>query len=648
MLITIATLERSRGTLAALTFGALTGCAGAPAPGAAGPAATLSPLTPLAPPHLPFASPAASPERKAKLLALAPQLDELYRARMAEAGVTGAAVAILLEGEVVYLRGFGVRDVDSKASVDADTVFRIGSVSKTITALAILRLRDQGKLVLDAPAAAYLPALRALAGPTKDSPPITVRHLLTMTSGLAYDDQWGAVTFGKSDAELAAFLVRGVSFAGSPGERFRYSNLGYALLGKIVAQVSGKSFEQYLASEVFAPLGLTSTGYVTGKLPAARMATGYYRENEQLVPEKIESDGSFAPAGGAYSSVRDLARYAAFHLAAYPPRDDPETGPVRRSTLREMHAGQAWARFGDDLPVLKTNPDGSAALSAMSYGLGWSQHTTCLAEAMVQHGGYEPGYYASIRLLPRQGIGLVTLSTTENLGQMRTFEQAMALLRTAGVFDASPPPPSTALLGARDRVIRLLSKWEPELVTQTFDPQSLQYSFMRSLRPDMERMAREHGACHADGEVIPMGLAQGRFRLACVRGTIDVVAHLTPGVPPVLQALEFRQHLPVSEEAQTAARALTAVLNGNPLPPTLLAASSDRPALEQRLARLRGYYGKCELEAPLSSNGQGQSTFRLRCTQGPLELTLRLDPKTSLVADVAGAEPRPYGAVCAE
>jgi CubicO group peptidase (beta-lactamase class C family) len=597
---------------------------------------------------LPFQPPAANPARKAKLLALAPRLDELHRARLAEVGATGAAIAIVLEGEVVYQGGFGVRDVTSNAPVDADTVFRIGSVSKTITALAIMRLRDQGKLVLDAPAATYLPGVPSLVGPTQDSPPITVRHLLTMTSGLGYDDQWGAVSFGKSAAELDALLARGVSFGGAPGERYRYTNLGYAILGKIVASVSGKPFEQYVATDIFAPLGLTSSGYVTAELPLARLATGYYRENEQLVPEKISSDGVFAPAGGAYTSLRDLARYAAFHLAAYPPRDAPETGAVRRSTLREMHAGQAWARFGDDLPVLKRNPDGTAALSAMSYGLGWSQHTTCLAEGMVQHGGYEPGYFAVIRLLPKQGIGLVTLSTTESLGQMRTFELTMALLREGGVLDVPPAPPPPALISARDRVLRLLQKWEAQLVAQTFDPQSLQFSFLRQLGPDFERMGREHGACRPEGDVIPLSLTHGRFRLTCERGSIDFVVYLTPEASPSLQSVEYRRSLPVTERDQAAARALTAALNGSSLASERLAKGADRAAIEKRLARLHGAYGSCELEQPLGNDGKGQATFRLRCAEGPLELTLRLDPKTALIADASGAQPRSFGAICAE
>lgn len=631
--------------LGALTLGLIVGCSGATS---GPPSSAFEPLAPWAPPSASFSPPVANAERKAKLQALVPKLDTFFRGRLGEVGATGAGVAILLEGEVVYLQGFGVRDIESKTPVDADTVFRIGSVSKTITALAVMRLRDQGKLLLDAPAATYLPALASIAAPTADSPPITVRHLLTMTSGFGYDDFWGAVTYGKSDDELAAFLARGVSFGGAAGERYRYSNLGFALLGKIVERVSGKSFESYVASDVFAPLGLGSTGYVTGAIPRERLATGYYRDGERLVPEKVESDGVFAPAGGAYTTIRDLARYAAFHLAAYPPRDDVDSGPVRRSTLREMHAGNAWARFAEDIPVLQRNPDGSSNLTAMSYGFGWAQNTTCLAETMVQHGGYEPGYYSVIRLLPRQGLGMVAISTTESIGRLSTFEAAMHILQGGGVFDAPAPTPSEALVGARDNMVRLLTHWDADLFARSFDPQSMKFSFLRELASDLERISLEQGPCTPDGVIVPIAYTQGRFRLACKTGAVELVAHLTPAVPPLLQNVEYRRELPVGEREASAARAIVQAIGGATLPADVFAPTVDRAAVEKRLAAIRGAYGTCELDAPRWSDGKGQATFRLKCAERPLELSLRVDPKTALVADVTSAQPRAYGAVCAE
>jgi len=632
--------------LSALIFGAALawGCVARTPP----PVPAL-PLSPLAPPTLAFSPSHTSPERKAKFLSIAPKLDEAFRKRVAELGATGAALGIVLDGEVVYARGFGVRDVESKAPVDADTLFRIGSVSKTITALAVMRLRDQGKLFLDAPAATYLPALRASAAPTKDSPPLTVRHLLSMTSGLPYDDEWGAVTFGYSDAELSRFLERGLSFAGPPGERYRYSNLGFALLGKIVEHVSGKSFSEYVASEVFAPLGMKSSGYVTGNLPTNRLVTGYFREGERFVPEPIPSDGVFAPAGGVYTSVNDLARYAAFQLAAYPPRDDPETGVVRRSTLREMHSGGAWARWTDDTPVLKRAPDGGSLLSAISYGLGWVVNTTCMFETMVQHGGFEPGYFTTIRLVPRHGLAIVMMSTTENAVQLQTFELLASALREGGVLDAPVMPRSPELAAVRDTVLRLLGGWDAELVARTFDPLTLRYSFFRNFRADIERLGREHGSCRPDGEVVPLSRSHSHFRLVCERGALDFVAFLTPGTPPVIQMVEWRQELPVTPQDLGAASKLAAALRAEAsFPPDLLAVEADRGALEKRLARVQGAYGRCELGQPLWNNGQGEATFRLRCAQAAPELSLRLEPKSARVLDFSVVPPRAFGAVCTE
>jgi CubicO group peptidase (beta-lactamase class C family) len=600
-------------------------------------------------PQLPFVPLAAESKRKAKVLALAPKLNTLLAARAEETGTTGAAVGIVLEGDVVYVSSFGVRELAAKQPVDGNTIFRIGSVSKTITALAVLKLRDQGRIVLDTPAATYVPALASLPSPTKDSPLLTVRHLLTMTSGLPYDDMWGAVTFGQSDVELAQLLEQGPSLAGAPGKQYQYSNLGFALLGKIVEAVSGQPFAEFVAHDVFVPLGMNSSAYVTGPIPRERMAVGYFKEGERLVPEPVDSDGVFAPAGGAYATVNDLARYAAYHLAAYPPRDDPEMGPVRRSTLREMHAGQAWARWGDDVPVLRRLPTGAPSLTVSSYGLGWIQNTTCLAEGVVQHFGFEPGYWASIRLLPAQGIGIVTLSTTGNLGQNQTFESVLELFRNEGVLDRGPAPPSPALASARDTIVQLLSGWDSELVERTFDPLTRRYSFVRGFRADIETITRDHGRCRAEGDILSLSATHGRFRVSCERGAIDVVAFLTPRPKPLIQTLELRRQMPVTESDRAMAEKLvTSLARNSRFPGNALASGVDSRTIEKRIARLRSTYGDCLLEKPLWNNGAGEASFRLRCSEAPLELSLRLDPKTSLLVDFSGARPRAFGAVCAE
>ena len=307
----------------------------------------------------PFSPGRADPERRARLATLAARLDEHYRAELEQQRATGAVVGIVLEGELVYTGSFGVRDVETHAPVDADTVFRIASLTKSFTASAVMKLRDEGKVMLDAPIATYLPQAVFLS--EHDAVPITTRHLLTMTSGLPYDDQWGAVTFGYSDAELAALLRSGVTLAHPPGETYAYSNLGYALLAAIVERVSGTPFREYVTKNLLLPLGMTSTVWDARDQAPTRQAVGYYRDGDMLTQEPQPNDGVFAAAGGLHTSLNDYARYVAFQLAAYPARGEAETGPLRRSTLREMHAGERWMRWTDQAPVAWRTPEGRLA-----------------------------------------------------------------------------------------------------------------------------------------------------------------------------------------------------------------------------------------------------------------------------------------------
>nr|MDT0526020.1 serine hydrolase domain-containing protein [Streptomyces sp. DSM 41633] len=143
----------------------------------------------------------------------------------------------------------------------ADRFFRIASMSKSFTAAAILQLRDRGALGLDDPVTDYLPWAAGLSGPTSDSPGITVRHCLTMSSGLPSDDPWADRQEEMTQADFDDLLRRPVWGAYSPGTAFAYSNLGYALLGRVVEAVSGGRFTDYLTSELLLPLGLAETTY---------------------------------------------------------------------------------------------------------------------------------------------------------------------------------------------------------------------------------------------------------------------------------------------------------------------------------------------------------------------------------------------------
>src|SRR5260221_7855102 len=254
--------------------------------------------------------------------------------------VPGAAWGVIVDGQLAHTGVHGLRDIPSKSPVTPDSVFRIASMTKSFTAMAILKLRDEGKLALDDPAEKYVPEMKALKYPTSDSPKITVRHLLSHSEGFPEDNPWGDQQLADTDEQLSQMIRGGIPFSNAPGIAYEYSNYGFAILGRIVSNVSGMKYTDFVTANVLRPLGMTSTTLEPATVPANRLAHGYRWEDNAWKDEPLLSNGSFGSMGGMLTSVRDLSRYVGVLLSAWPPRDGPETGPIKRSSLREMQ--QVW------------------------------------------------------------------------------------------------------------------------------------------------------------------------------------------------------------------------------------------------------------------------------------------------------------------
>ena len=335
-------------------------------------------------------------EKQAQILRACPSL-ELIFGRLAERQhVPGIAYGVIVDGELIFTHSLGVRDVEAGTPIDADSVSRIASMTKSFAALAIIQLRDAGQLRLDEPAATYVPQLARWHYPTADSAPISVRQLLMMSAGFPQDDPWADRQLAIDDEVLSELFGKGVSFSNPPGVAFEYSNYGYFLLGRIIANVSGTPTIDYITREILEPLGMNATTWQPAAVPAGQRTLGYRWEDEQWKAEaQLPSGGDVAAFAGLSSSVRDLARWVALFQSAWPPRPGAERGILRRSSLREMQ--QCWRTYE---PAIREEEFGMPQrVSIGGYGYGLSTDHNGRYQA-VGHGGGLPGFGSHMRWLP--------------------------------------------------------------------------------------------------------------------------------------------------------------------------------------------------------------------------------------------------------
>jgi len=567
----------------------------------------------------------ADPGRRAKLAAAFPEIDRLFQEWARKQPVPGVAWGVVLDGELAHAGAFGVRDVAAQAPVTVDTVFRIASMTKSFTALAILKLRDEGKLTLDDPAARYVPELSSLRYPTTDSPPITIRHLLSHGAGFPEDNPWADRQLGISPEAMSGWMRAGIPFSNAPGVAFEYSNYGFAILGRIVANVSGRSYRDYVDREILAPLGMTSTTWEEASIPKDRVARGQGRDGERWAEEEPLADGAFGAIGGLYSNVPDLARWVSFFLAAYPPRDGPEDGPVRRSTRRLMQTPLTPYRA----TASRVSVDGPLALLAGGYAFGLGATQTCRFARSVSHGGGLPGFGSQMRWLPEHGVGIVALANRTYASPGRVVSEALEALAKTGALQPRVPQPSVALLEAQATVNRLFAAWDDEvLVAQAADNLLLDRS-LDARRKDFASLREAHGACRpeAPGAALEAENAlRGTWTLACDRGHVRFFLTLAPTSRPIIQWLEATSALPLDPRLAALASTLAARI-GQPSASAadLVAPGTDPDALARALAAAT-VWGSCRIGEVLKGGGDTSATVRFACDKGPLDVSITLDP----------------------
>jgi CubicO group peptidase (beta-lactamase class C family) len=447
--------------------------------------------------------------------------------------VPGLMFGLVADGALRWTKAIGMADREARRPVTPDTRFRIASMTKNITALAILQLRDAGKVALDAPAGAYVPELAGLPRPTADSDAVSLRDLLNHSAGFVTDDPWGDRQLGISPADFTRMLKDGALFARPPRIGFEYSNLGYAILGRVITNVTGAPYQAYIGETLLRPLGMHATTFDFQAAPTAQRATGYRWAHERWSPEEAEADGEFGAMGGLLTSAEDYARYVAFLLSAWPPRDGAETGPVRRASVRELGAAH-----GFPLTATTRESGGKTIAIASAYGYGMVSSLDPVLGRTLHHRGGLPGYGSHVLLSPDTGIGLFTFTNVTYAEADKANLDAALALHKAGLWKPRVCRVSPALATAVDFAMRAyasgkLDENSPLLAVNLLpdEPAADRNANLTALKARL-----------GDGtltRIEPQHDLAGRFVATCVKGTLTGTVTLTPGPRPSIQTLEF-------------------------------------------------------------------------------------------------------------
>ncbi|QES52129.1 serine hydrolase [Streptomyces venezuelae] len=347
-------------------------------------------------------------------------LSALVAATAEEYAIPGVVVGVWADGQEVFA-SHGVTSLDNPLPVDPRTLYQLGSVTKTFTATALLRLVESGEIELDAPVCRYVPEL--VLSDQEAAARITVLNLLNHTGGL----DWAVIAdTGDGDDALAAYVARmaEMEMAAPPGTRASYSQAGYNLAGRVLEKVTGLTYERAVASLVLEPLGLSDTFFFPDDVMTRRFAVGHNLEDDTLsIARPWRIPRGHNPGGGMVSSVADLLRWARFHL-----------GDGRTESGEPLLPAARLHGMKEPTVALRSSTQGDAL------GICWFLRDVDGVRT-VGHGGSANGQFAEFLLVPERNFAVVSVSNAGPNGIPCNQEIVRWALRTwLGVTDRDPEP----------------------------------------------------------------------------------------------------------------------------------------------------------------------------------------------------------------
>ncbi|MEP6987564.1 MAG: serine hydrolase domain-containing protein, partial [Chloroflexota bacterium] len=460
----------------------------------------------------------------------------------------------------------------------------------------------------------------------------------TMSAGFPQEDPWADRQLAATEAQLSAWMQQGITFSNPPGVKYEYSNFGYGILGRIITNLSGKSYQKYIGDTILKPLGMTSTTYDVSQVDPKRLVMGYRREADQWVEEPSLGDGAFGSMGGLFTTINDFAKYMAYLLAAFPPRDEAESGPVKRSSVREMMQAHRQRIVASS----RATPDVPALFQSDGYGYGLACGVDSLLGYSVCHGGGLPGWGTFYKVLPDCNVGLVALGNVTYSSISLKVNDALAVLHETGGLEARIVPASQPLLDVQKGITDLYETWSDDDVTALATASFFQDMALERRRKQVQDLRASFGKVKSITPFAAENNLRGRWTLQCLRGNIDVYVTLALTVPPRMQVLQFISAKPLSAGLKLTVNQIVKMTAAwdEEKAKTLYAPSLKRKQIQSQLDAVRVQYGKLRGGDVLEGDGQTQARVRLLGERGIVDMKVTLQSESGQVVEVLFTRPR--------
>ena len=473
-------------------------------------------------------------DRLANIKATLPEIEAIFKNHAEENHYPGFVYGVLVDDSLIFSGAVGSNDKSGQQSVTLESQFHIASMTKSFVAMAIFKLRDEGQLSLEDDASKYIPELGGLEYLTRDAPPISIKNLLTMTAGFPEDNPWGDRQLDLNDEEFIRFVKKGISFSGIPSGGFEYSNLGYALLGVVVSRISGTTFQRYITDQILKPLGMNNTYWDYADVPVKELVQGYRWEDEQLLEEPMLHTGAFGAMGGLITSMSDFSKYVAFHLSAWPARNEIESGPIKRSSVREMHAPNTFV-----MRAKATNSKDEPCPIVIGYAYGLGMRKDCTALVQIGHSGGLPGFGSNYIFYPDFGIGIMSFSSLTYSSASRVNSEVSSVIFEKGDLSRRKMRVSRVLNERTEQVVKFVQSWDIDLGDRILAENFYLDQSREHRKKEADEVLVLAGAIVSVEPIVPFNQLRGRFIMHGEKGDIRVFFTLTPEKVAKVQALKL-------------------------------------------------------------------------------------------------------------